>query len=270
MEARKDAQTNVQGPGLRKMSPEIKAELRALVLNNFDETVLDPMLAQNQFDDWLMMRGKAGFRNICVPLTFVERGSEVIKANGFGITIATVIGFPHGNAHSTESKLHQVTEAAKAGAKEVDFVINISKLRSDLSGFAEELRLLSETAHMYHMHVKAIFETYYMSDEEIMKVASMCEAARIDFVKTSTGFAVKGKNHKERNPEKTGAASDAIALMGAGVKDKEKVGLKPSGGIRTLESLIEMRQAWQWAGWKDAQVRIGSSSGLQILEELKD
>jgi deoxyribose-phosphate aldolase len=247
-----------------------KAQKMAFVLGNFDEAILDPTINRKQFEDWMITRGNAGFRHVCIPLTFVKYGREMIVTNAFDTNIITVIGFPHGNEHSTADKASQIIQAARSGASEVDFVINISLLRSDPIGFIEELRGLSQTAHRNAVHIKAIFETYYLSNDEIRAVASMCEQAGIDTVKTSTGFAVKGKNHKERDPEQIGATIDAIELMGEGVKDKEKVGLKPSGGIRTLESLTKLREAWRKAGWKDAQVKIGSSSGLQILEELKE
>ncbi len=248
---------------------ETKAQKIAFVLNNFDETILDPTISRKQFDDWLVARMNAGFKHVCIPLTFAKRCGKIIAANSLDMTISTVIGFPHGNEHSTMDKASQMAQAAREGASEVDFVVNISLLRSDPMAFISELRTMAETAHKNAMRVKAIFETYYLSNDEIRHVASMCEQAGINTVKTSTGFAVKGKNNKERDPEQTGATPDAIELMGMGVKDKEKVGLKPSGGIRTLEHLIRIREAWQKAGWKDAQVRIGSSSGVQIIEELK-
>ncbi len=247
-----------------------KAQKRAFVLNNFDETILDPTITKKQFDDWLIVRGNVGFKHVYVPLTFVKRANEVIMAYGFDTVIATVIGFPHGNEHSTEDKAVQITQAAREGAREVDFVINISLLRSDPMEFIEELRTLAETAHKNAMHIKAIFETYYLSNDEIRSVASLCEQAGVDTVKTSTGFAVKGKNHNDRDPEQLGATPETIMLMGEGIRDKGKVGLKPSGNIRTYEHLVEMHDAWQKAGWRDENVRVGSSSGLQILEELKD
>ncbi|CAI3274780.1 deoxyribose-phosphate aldolase [Enterococcus cecorum] len=78
----------------------------------------------------------------------------------------------------------------------------------------------------------------------------LCQIAKEvqpDFIKTSTGFGTSG------------ATLDDVALMVAQVDDKAQV--KAAGGIRDAKSFLAMIQA----GAK----RIGTSSGIAIMDELK-
>jgi len=68
--------------------------------------------------------------------------------------------------------------------------------------------------------------------------------AGADFVKTSTGFSTGG------------ATAEDIALMRKTVGDK--LGVKASGGIRSLEDMNAMIAA--------GASRIGASSGVKIME----
>jgi deoxyribose-phosphate aldolase len=243
------------------------AEFRQWILQNTDQAALEPTLSYPQLKEFILENGAMGFRHVCVPITQVKSASRLIKDNKLQMQIATVVGFPHGNEFTTNNKKRQVEQAASLGAKEIDFVINISTLRSDESAFSREVKTVAGRAHSLSMRCKAIFETYYLSNEEIKKVAKICEDFGVDIIKTSTGFAVKGKNHPDRDPERIGATEEVIRIMGEGVRNKEMVGIKPSGGIRNIEQLTSIIKACVDSGWDKSRIRIGSSSGKQFLEE---
>lgn len=96
--------------------------------------------------------------------------------------------------------------------------------------------------------LKVIFETCYLEQEEIKKLAKLClEIEGVDYIKTSTGFG----------PE--GATVDNVKLMKNIVGDQLKV--KAAGGIKNLQDYKNMRQA--------GASRIGSSSGITILKEIE-
>lgn len=234
---------------------------------HMENTKLDPMMSRDDLGKFASSSADAGIEYVCVPLTMVEYAAEVLRGRKSKTTIAAVIGFPHGNEATADDKARQIDYAKKSGARHADVVLNLSMLRSDVEEFKEELALVSKKAHANGMLVKAIFETYYLSNAEIIDVARMCEQANFDYVKTSTGYAIKGKNNVERNAEKIGAAADAIELMGRGVVDKEKVGIKAAGGIRTYQDVIEVLSACQRSGWSMEKIRIGSSAGNAILKE---
>ncbi|TAD87807.1 MAG: deoxyribose-phosphate aldolase, partial [Bacteroidetes bacterium] len=92
--------------------------------------------------------------------------------------------------------------------------------------------------------LKVILETAYLTDEEIARTCKVCADAGADYVKTSTGFAP------------TGATVAHVRLMRASVPDT--VGIKASGGIRTLEQARAMIEA--------GADRIGTSAGVSLME----
>ena len=92
--------------------------------------------------------------------------------------------------------------------------------------------------------MKVIIETSYLSNEEIITAAELCANAGADFVKTSTGFA----------PE--GAKEEHIRSLRKHLPSS--VGIKASGGIKTLEDAKRMIEA--------GADRIGTSSGVSIMK----
>ena len=58
--------------------------------------------------------------------------------------ICAVIGFPHGNS-TTAVKVHEAVEAVKAGAHEIDMVVNVGKvLGGDWVYTEEEIAWINE------------------------------------------------------------------------------------------------------------------------------
>jgi deoxyribose-phosphate aldolase len=156
-----------------------------------------------------------------------------------------VIGFPHGTTDTT-SKAFEAAEAVRNGAHEVDMVINIGwMLSGDLVAVEDDIRQVVNAARSVNdtTCVKVILETAFLSKEQIVKGCELSEAAGADFVKTSTGFA----------PE--GATVENIALMRATVGDR--LGVKASGGIRTLEQVEALIAA--------GASRVGLSGTAEIL-----
>jgi deoxyribose-phosphate aldolase len=96
--------------------------------------------------------------------------------------------------------------------------------------------------------VKVIFETALLNEEQIIAACHASEAAGADYVKTSTGFA------------SAGATVANIKLMRATVGNR--LGVKASGGVRTLDSIIDMIEA--------GATRVGSSSTDAVLAEFKE
>jgi deoxyribose-phosphate aldolase len=242
--------------------------LKEWLLKHADQTLLDPASSYEQITKFVIESAQHGFEHLCISLSALHDANELVKGRGLNVSLGTVIGFPHGNEATTDDKLRQITYAAMSGASEVDIVTNIQLLRSNKSEFLQELDTLSKTSHKFGLGIKAILETYYLSNGEIRDVASMCELCSMDFVKTSTGFALPGKNHPDRDPSCTGAAEDAIALMGKGINDKSRVNIKPSGGIKSISQLISILKACNDAGWERDAIRPGISSGLMLIKDL--
>ncbi|KAG1088695.1 hypothetical protein G6F42_020197 [Rhizopus arrhizus] len=163
--------------------------------------------------------------------------------------VGTVISFPHGNS-TTQVKITEALQALEDGAIELDVVINIGLLKSGKYDEVEqELKQIISMSKVKNpdVSVKIIFETAYLSNEEIVKACEISKAAGAHFVKTSTGFA------------SAGATYEHIELMRNSVPESMEV--KASGGIKTLEQVLKFLEL--------GATRIGSSSSGQIVEEFK-
>jgi deoxyribose-phosphate aldolase len=118
-------------------------------------------------------------------------------------------------------------------------------LSGDLVAVEDDIRQVVNAARAVNdtTCIKVILETACLSKEQIVKACELSEAAGADFVKTSTGFA----------PE--GATVENIALMRHTVGDR--LGVKASGGIRTLEQVEALVAA--------GASRVGLSGTAEIL-----
>lgn len=165
--------------------------------------------------------------------------------DGSDVKPCTVIGFPHG-AHHTAVKVFEAERALDDGCRELDMVLNIGRLLHGDEGYVQdEIALLAQAAHARNALLKVILETCYLNDEQKKTACRLSEAAGADFVKTSTGYG------------SAGATVADVKLMRASVS--QKVSVKASGGIRTLDMVLACRSA--------GAVRCGVSATAKIMEE---
>ncbi len=148
-------------------------------------------------------------------------------------------------APSTEAKVAETQVALRAGAQEIDMVINVGALRGgEHEAVRQDIHEVVKAAHAAGAIVKVIFENAYLTDDEKIRACRLSEAAGADFVKTSTGFAPSG------------ATLDDLRLMRRTVSPG--IGVKAAGGIRTLDDLRRMVEA--------GATRIGASASVKIVE----
>lgn len=163
------------------------------------------------------------------------------------IHTGAAISFPLGQT-TLEVKLFEVQDAIDKGADEIDYVINLTKVKAkDWDYIQNEMKEITELSHKYHKIIKVILETAYLKKEEIQKLCEIAIEVKPDFVKTSTGF----------DPE--GATIENIQLMKSICQDQVQV--KASGGIRDAKTFKAMIKA--------GATRIGTSASVSIMEELK-
>lgn len=184
-----------------------------------------------------------GFFAVCVNPYWVKKAAELLDNER--VKVCTVIGFPLG-ADNSGSKIYQAERALEQGARELDMVVNIGAVKDkDYKVVAEEISDLKKVAG--NRTVKAIIETCFLRDDEKVRLCRIVKENGADFVKTSTGFG------------DAGATLDDVRLIkevaGPGM------GIKASGGIRDFETFINMIKA--------GANRIGSSSGVKIMEEFR-
>jgi deoxyribose-phosphate aldolase len=180
------------------------------------------------------------FAAVCVNGTWVELCVALLR--GTGVTVASVVGFPLG-AMTIRSKAAEAREAVAAGAREIDMVIALGRLKSGEWGYVEEdIRAVVEASRPGI--VKVILESSALTREEIIKASALSKEAGAHFVKTSTGFHSSG-----------GASLEAVRMMRIVVGDA--LGVKASGGIRDCETALKMIAA--------GANRLGTSSGVAFV-----
>ena len=152
-----------------------------------------------------------------------------------------MIGFPTGATTSTV-KLYEAQEAVENGATELDVVINLGWLKA---GKIEELhREIAEICQETGKTIKAILETTLLTDAEKRLAAEICMDTGVAFLKTSTGW-------------NGGATVADVRSLKEVVK--ERLGIKASGGIRTIDQAIELIVA--------GATRLGTSRGVDLLRQ---
>ncbi|WP_433945694.1 deoxyribose-phosphate aldolase [Paenibacillus sp. SN-8-1] len=184
---------------------------------------------------------KYEFASVCVNPTWVAYCAEQLA--GTPVKVCTVIGFPLG-ANTSEVKAFEAANAIQNGAGEVDMVINIGALKDGNHELVkQDIKAVVDAAAGKAL-VKVIIETCLLTDEEKVRASQLAAEAGADFVKTSTGFSTGG------------ATPEDVALMRRTVGDQ--MGVKASGGVRSLEDMTKMVEA--------GATRIGASSGVKIME----
>lgn len=191
--------------------------------NKIDFTLLDPRATESDLEKLCDIAYKHSYYSVCVNPCNVSYVRGYIDKNFDGeIKVVSVIGFPLG-ANSTQIKLEEIKEVLNSGADEIDFVVNIGKVKQGKFDYIKnEFKKIRKTAK--RNVVKAIIETCYLDKNEIVKLSKICAQTKIDFVKTSTGFGTGGANVED------------IKLIYDTVKGL--CGVKASGGIRTREDAI--------------------------------
>jgi deoxyribose-phosphate aldolase len=212
------------------------------IQNYIEHTNLSPTITANHVEELVKTAKAHNFVGICVPPFWVKKAKRDL--GDADIQLVTVIGFPLGYQMSHTKKM-EIETAIKDGADELDLVLNISALKSDMNWPKIEVAMSSKLAHEHGKMLKVIIETAYLSDEEIKEACIFCADAGADFVKTSTGFA----------PE--GAKEEHIKLMRSVLPSN--VGIKASGGIKTHEQAKKLIEA--------GADRIGTSNGPGLLKD---
>jgi deoxyribose-phosphate aldolase len=182
---------------------------------------------------------KYGFATVCVNSSNVGLAARLL--DGSASKAIAVVGFPLG-AGTTSAKCFETRESVRAGAAEIDMVINIGQLKARNYGYVQcDIREVVEAAKP--RPVKVILETGALTRDEKIIGCALSKAAGAAFVKTSTGFGPGG------------ATAEDVALMRSIVGDD--VGVKASGGVRTTADAQKMVEA--------GANRLGASASIAIV-----
>ncbi len=224
-------------------SPGITKGFESKLAGMIDHTMLKPDATREQLIKLCEEARQFGFATVCVNSSNIAMAARLLR--GSSVKPIAVVGFPLGAA-TAQAKAYEAKEAIRAGAQEIDMVINIGALKSkDYQAVYEDIRSVVEASKP--KKVKVIIETSNLSHDEKVAASVLSKTAGAAFVKTSTGFGSGG------------ATVEDIKLIRSIVG--EDMEIKASGGIHTKEDAEAMIKA--------GASRIGASASVAIVSGKK-
>jgi deoxyribose-phosphate aldolase len=210
-----------------------------------DHTLLKQTTTYAEVDKLCVEASMENFAAVCIPPKYVAEAKKLL--DGSRVKIATVIGFPLGY-NVTDVKLREINDAIEMGADELDIVHDLCALKNGNWKFlGEEIDTLLQPILDAGKISKVIIETGILTNGEIQKCCELYKNFKIDYIKTSTGYA------------DIGATVNAVEIMRRNLP--MSMGIKASGGIRTYAFAKQLIDA--------GATRIGCSASIQIVKESK-
>jgi deoxyribose-phosphate aldolase len=110
-----------------------------------DHTLLKPEASRDDVQKLCDEALEYGFASVCVNPWNVSQAAELLRDSE--VRVCSVVGFPLG-ATLPIVKVLEASEAIKAGAQEIDMVINVGALKSGQEALAEaDIRGVVEESH---------------------------------------------------------------------------------------------------------------------------
>lgn len=223
------------------MAPVTLAELAKM----FDHSLLQPQLTDAELERGILLARELNVASVCIKPYGVRLAAKLLA--GSTVQASTTIGFPHGG-HRPEIKVAESEIALADGATELDMVVNIGKVLSgEWNYVAHDIDGVVSVAHSAGAKVKVIFENALLKDEHKIELCRICGELRADWVKTSTGYA------------ESGATIPDLQLMRR--HSPAWVQVKAAGGVRTFETLLQVREV--------GVTRVGATATKAILDDAK-
>jgi deoxyribose-phosphate aldolase len=235
--------------GARMLSagPDIAGAIPADVAAYIDHTILKPDATADMVNKIVAEAREFSFRSVCVNPCWVRVVADGLR--GSGVLTCSVVGFPLG-ANTPDIKGMEARKAIRDGAKEIDMVINVGRLKGGDDDYVfKDILAVTDACRDGSAVSKVIIETALLNNEEKVRVCELAKRARANFVKTSTGFASGG------------ATADDVALMASVVRDAG-MEVKASGGIKSFDDARRMIEA--------GATRIGASASIAIVQEAQN
>lgn len=209
----------------------------------FDHTILAASTTPAELKKVCDEARANGFCSVAVNTGMVKLCAEYLA--GSDVLVDAAVGFPLGIT-TVPCKLFEAEEAIQNGAREVDYVVNVGKVKcGDFDYVKDEMEQMVALCKKYNVCCKVIFENCYLTDDEKRELCRIALEVKPDFIKTSTGFG------------KGGATLEDVKLMKTMVGDAVKV--KAAGGVRDLATCLAIIEA--------GAERVGCSATLAILND---
>ncbi|MDJ0845142.1 deoxyribose-phosphate aldolase [Crocosphaera sp.] len=216
----------------------IEKDVTINIADYIDHSLLKPTATPEDIEQCCNEAQYFGFRTVCVYPSAVSQAVKLLHGQKIGV--CTVIGFPTG-ANTATVKLYEAQEATENGASELDIMINLGLLKA---GKSEEIyNEISAICEGTGQTIKVILETNLLTDTEKRLAAEICMDAGANYLKTSSGWF-------------GGATVSDVRLLSQIAEGR--VGIKASGGIKTLEQAYGLIEA--------GATRLGTSHGVALVQ----
>ena len=216
---------------------------RSELLSHVDHTLLRPDATWAEIKNLCDEALNYNTASVCVPPTYVQACARYLQGR---IKVCTVIGFPNGY-NSKQIKMLETAEAIKAGADEIDMVINIGMVKDEQWGLIMD-EILAVKQQCRGKVLKVIIETCLLNEYEKKRLCRLVSNPEVDYIKTSTGFSSGG------------ATREDVALLVANVTRGVKV--KAAGGIATLQDAEDFLAL--------GADRLGTSKVVKLVQEAEN
>ncbi|WP_217915634.1 deoxyribose-phosphate aldolase [Miltoncostaea marina] len=215
-----------------------------------DHTLLAPDVTAEDVERACDQAREHHFAALCSHPRFVPLMADLLR--GCDVKTCAVIDFP-GGASSTADRAQEADIAVAEGADELDVVMDYRTMltgdfravRDDLVRVMRAVRGRAANNARGDVLVKIIIEAPLLNDKVKRLACKIVDDVGADFAKTCTGVGTQATVHD-------------VELMRDALP--ERVGVKASGGVRTLEAV----QAMIGAGAS----RVGTSSAVEVMAEL--
>jgi len=229
---------------MRESEPRISDRELA---RRIDHTLLRPEACWGQIKQLCREAEEYGFYSVCVNGRWIASAADLLE--GTDVKVCGVVSFPLGG-DSTGIKVAQAKRVIFDGADEVDMVADLAGIvEGDAKYLGDEIGAVLQVCHSMKpaVRLKVIIEAAALGTDEKIFACQIAQQAGVDFIKTSTGFHRAG-----------GATVEDVKLI---KETAPGCRVKASGGIRCVGEALAMLKA--------GADRIGTSSGVQIIKELR-
>ena len=211
-----------------------------------DHTLLKPYASKEAMQAFCNEAKELKVKMVAINSYYTKFCKELLKDTT--IHVGAAISFPLGQT-TIAVKAFETIEAIKDGADEIDYVLNLAKVKDgDFTYIKEEMETIVKICREAGIISKVIFENCYLTKDEMRKCAQIAKEVKPDFIKTSTGFGPGG------------ALIEDVKIMLETVDGVCKV--KAAGGIRDYKTFNEFINL--------GVERIGTSSTKTIIKEFKE
>lgn len=206
---------------------------------SIEHTLFAPDAGRRAIERLCAVAREHGFHAVCVNGSRVELARSLLDETD--VRVVALVGFPLG-AGDSDAKRYETEIAIDNGAHEIDFVVNLGRLKDgDQNHVLREMRDIVEAAD--ERPVKVILETHLLSREEKILACRLALDSGAEFVSTATDF-----HSPPANIEEVKALREIVG---------EDVDIKATGQIADAATAMALLDA--------GATRIGTFKGGEII-----